>query len=224
MDRQITVIFGVLVSITMILAAIAVLWFGASADLQGIPGLFGPFLRVRSLFAVPVLLTFIGLVGAFSQTSTRIFWTRLDELTPDAQRGLQRYLKTERRIFIGVGIVFTIAQLLVILSMAGLVIPLEFGARTIFFVYGALCACAGNVTPKVPFFNRWWQINRAAYTKVSRFAGWALMGGGVSACLLAVFAPIESLSTSVSIVIGSAVGLMVGNALLHALIAVKKRA
>jgi hypothetical protein len=80
------------------------------------------------------------------------------------------------------------------------------------------------MTPKVPFFNRWWQIDRAVYTKVSRFAGWALMAGGVLACLLAVFAPIEKLSTSVFVVIGSAVGLMVGNALMHAFIVAMKRA
>ena len=224
MDRRTAGAYGVLVVITIIFASIAVVWFGPTSGLQGNPAFFGQSESVWTLFAVPVLLTALGLFGALSLTSTRIFWTRLDELTPDAQRGLEQYRNTERRLFIGLGIIIAFVQLLVILSTAGFGVPFEIETRTAFFVFGALFASAGNMTPKVPFFSRWWQINRAAYTKVSRFAGWSLMIGGVLVCLLAVFAPIESLSTSDSIVIGSAAGLTIGNALLHALIAAKKHA
>ena len=224
MDRRTAAAYGVLIVTTIVLASIAVVWFGPTSSLHGNPAFFGQSESVWTLFAVPILLTGLGLFGALGLASTRIFWTRLDELTPDAQRGLEQYRNTERRLFIGLGIIIAVVQLLVILSTAGYGVPFEIETRTALFVFGALLACVGNMTPKVPFFSRWWQINRAVYTKVSRFSGWSLMIGGVFVCLLTVFAPIESLTTSVSVVIGSMTGLVIGNALLHTLIAAKKQA
>jgi uncharacterized membrane protein len=93
--------------------------------------------------------------------------------------------------------------LLAILSTAGLNLAFEFGVRTTFFAFGALFASAGNMIPKIPFFSRWWQINRAVYTRASRFSGWALTIAGISICLLAVFAPLESFRRSVTVVLGS---------------------
>lgn len=171
MDRKTAVAYSVLVATTTLCALIAVVWFGPTSSLESVPGIFGRSGSVWILFAMPVLLTVIGLFGAFSLTSTRIFWTRLDELGPDAQRGLERYRNAERRLFIGMGILIACVQLLVILRTAGPAVPFEFGARTTFFVFGALFACVGNRIPKVPFFSRWWQIDRSIYTRVGRFSG-----------------------------------------------------
>ena len=90
------------------------------------------------------------------------------------------------------------------------------------FVIGALFARAGNMIPKIPFFSRWWQIDRVIYSKVVRFSGWAFSIAGISVCLLAVFAPVANIRTSVATVFGSALGLLVVNALLQVFVVAKK--
>jgi hypothetical protein len=222
MDRKIAVAYSLLAAITTISASIAVVWFGPNSNLGSVPGFIGHSESVWILFAAPILLTVIGLVGAVGLASTRIVYVPLDELSPDAQRALERHRNAERRLLIGVGIVVSFLQLLVILNTAGFAVPFELGTRISLFIVGALFARAGNMIPKIPFFSRWWQIDRAIYTKVVRFTGWAFSIAGISVCLLAVFAPIENIRTSVSIVVGSAVGLLIVNALLQASKAAKK--
>lgn len=221
---KITVAYSLLAAITTISASIAVVWFGPSSSLGSVPGFIGRSESVWILFAVPVLLTVIGLVGAVGLASTRIVYVPLDQLSPDAQRALERHRNAERRLLIGMGIVVAFLQLLVILNTAGFTVPFEFGTRMSLFIVGALFARAGNMIPKIPFFSRWWQIDRAIYTKIVRFTGWAFSIAGIAICLLAVFAPLGYVRTSVKIVLGSAAGLVIGNALMHALIAAKKRA
>lgn len=222
MDRKIAVAYSLLAAITTISASIAVVWFGPNSSLGSVPGFIGRSESVWILFAAPVLLTVIGLVGAVGLASTRIVYVPLDDLSPDAQRALERHRNAERRLLIGVGIVVAFLQLLVILNTAGFAVPFEFGTRMSLFIVGALFARAGNMIPKIPFFSRWWQIDRAIYTKVIRFTGWAFLIAGISVCLLAVFAPIENIRPSVSIVVRSAVGLLIVNAFWHALKAARK--
>lgn len=172
---------------------------------------------------MPVMLSIIGLAGAIGLASTRLVYAPLHELGPDAQQGLENHRGAERRLLIGVGILAAFMQLLVILNTAGIAIPLEFGARTILFAFGALFASAGNMIPKIPFFSRWWQIDRATYTKVIRFSGWVIAIAGVLVCVVAVFASIGEFRTYGKFVLGSAVGLLTVNGLLQALMAARKR-
>lgn len=223
MDRKIATAYCALVTITTISAFVAVVWFGPGSSLETVPGFRGLYDSVWSLFTAPALLTLTGLFGTFSLTSTRIY-ARPDELSSDAQRGLDRHRNAERHLLIGFGILVAFVQLLVILSTAGFVVPFESGARTFFFVFGALFANAGNTIPKIPFFSRWWQFDRAIYTKVVRFSGWALTIAGISICLLAVFAPIDSVRPSVAMILGSAVGSTIIYALLQVLLTAKKPA
>ena len=214
-DRRIASAFCVLVAITTTAAVLALVWFGSSGNLEATPGVPGRYDSVWGLFAAPALLVLTGLFGALSLTSTRVY-ARPDELSPDARRSLEKHRTAERRLLIGFGILVAFIQLLVVLSTAGLDLPLELGVRTTFFVFGALFAGAGNMIPKIPFFSRWWQINRTVYTSVSRFTGFALTIAGMSICLIAVIAPLESFRESVAIVLGSAVGSILANALFRA--------
>ncbi len=222
-DRRIATAYCVLVATTTIFALVAVVWFGSGSNLQGVPGIGDNFDSVWSLFAAPVILTLLGLFGSFSLTST-LFYARPEKLSPDAQRGLERVKNTDRRLLIGIGILVLFVQLLRILSTAGFSIPIEFGARTIFFVSGAILASGGNVIPKIPFFSGWWQIDRAIYTTVVRFSGWVLTIAGIAICVLAVFGKIENIQTSVAIIMGSGFGLVIIYALSKALMMAKKPA
>ncbi len=223
MDRKISVAYTLLIAITTILASIAAFLFGPNNSLESVPVIFERSARVWFLFTIPVLLAVIGLAGAVGLTSTRIVYAPLDELSPDAQQGLERHRNAERRLLIGVGILVAFVQLLVILNTAGFAFPFEFGARMTFFVFGALFASAGNMIPKIPFFSRWWQIDRAIYARLVRFSGWGIATAGISVCLLAVFAPVENIRTSVKIVLSSMAGLLIVNALLQTLMAARNR-
>lgn len=222
MDRKTALPYSLLVAITTISASIAVFWFGPNSSLGSVPGFIGPSESVWFLFAAPVLLTVLGLVGAVGLASTRMVYAPLDELSPDAQQALERHRNAERRLLIGVGIVVAFVQLLVILNTAGFSVPFEFGTRMSLFVVAALFALAGNMIPKIPFFSRWWQIDRAIYTKVVRFTGWVFAIAGISVCLLAVFAPLENIRTSVRIVAASAAVLVIVNVLFQTFVAARK--
>lgn len=223
MDRKIAIAYCVLVATTTIFALAAVIWFGPGSNLQGISGVRDNFDSVWGLFAAPVILTLLGLFGSFSLTST-LFYARPEQLSPDTQRGLERVKYVDRHLFIGMGILILFVQMLRILSTAGFPIPIEFETRTIFFVFGAILASGGNMIPKIPFFSGWWQFDRAIYTKVVRFSGWVLTIAGISFCMLAVFGQIENIRTSVAVILGSGLGLMIIYVLSQVLMTAKKPA
>jgi len=217
LDRKTAVTYCLLVAMATISALVAVVWFGSNGGLESVTGVGGRPRSVWRLFAIPAVLTAIGLGSAFAWSRARA-----DDMGPDARLALEQYRNTERRFVIGAGLVIVFIQLLVILRTAGVAIPYELGYRASFVVFGALWAAVGNMIPKIPFFGLWWPLDRATYTKVSRFSGWAVTISGVVVCLLALFAPLRSVTLSVGLVGASVTGAVIINGLFETLVARKK--
>jgi hypothetical protein len=119
----------------------------------------------------------------------------------DVAENLRRYLRMLRFYVIGGSVVAILMQAFVMVRAAGIAAPLGFNredfVRMAFFVFGVLFFYFGNASPKAPYTpNKW--IDAARHYRSVRFGGWVFASGGIAVCVIAVTAPFETLSESIT--------------------------
>jgi hypothetical protein len=119
----------------------------------------------------------------------------------DIAENTRRYLRMLRFYVIGGCIVAILMQAFVMARAAGIAAPLglnrEGFVRLAFFVFGMLFFYFGNASPKAPYTPTKW-IDAARHYRSARFGGWVFAIGGIAVCVLAIAAPFETLSESIT--------------------------
>lgn len=226
MDRKTMIAYATLIAISTLVTMASLVLFGTDRRLANVPGDIEAIRESPSiwlLLATPALLVVAGSLFAFVLQWHVRKWPKVDELSPDARRGLDRYQSALRRFLIGVGVLATIVQAFVVLRTAGVELPVDLDMRAFYFGFGVLVAGVGNVTPKIPPIpDKWYK--GAEVAKLNRFVGWVFTLGGLSFCLSALLVPSENLKSVTRIVIYAIIGLPILQILLQALIGSRKTA
>ncbi len=195
--RKSLMIYFVLWSASVLLAAASTAWLGLDARIPVDMTAAGVVTRSRSaavLWFGPGLVTV--LFGAMALGAGFEAWR--DRRRPpvalgeDARRGLLVYGRAVRTVMAGFGLLILMMQLFTLLRANGVAAPLgldrEGMVRLFNVVAGVLFAYVGNVTPKLPWLRRP-GLDTAPFYRANRWVGWTFMLGGLGYVLSGLLLP-----------------------------------